>query len=849
MIPERLQQVRKLFEGALAQTREERAGFLAEVCGEDLELRAEVESLLEHDERADEGFMRVRKHHPRGDRPDAGDVTETMKHADQVASSEAKLSIEGYESARELSRGGQGVVYQAIQQSTKRKVAIKVLLEGPHASQAARRRFKREIELVAQLRHPNIISIFHSGTMPDGSRFYVMDYVPGVPLDRYVRERKLGLEDTLRLFAIVCDAVQYAHQKGVIHRDLKPTNIVIDASGVPRVLDFGLAKPLTAPAASLISISQEIVGTLPYMSPEQAGGNSDEIDIRTDVYSLGVILYQLLTGRHPYPVEGRIPDVLRHITETPPTPPSRKWERGVGISRRATRRLRVGQCPIDGEIETVVLKALAKERERRYQSAGELARDIRHYLAGEPIEARGDSLAYVLWKQSRRFVRQAPVAALTLLCAILAPGLVASLLFWRQAVHERDVAEAAISFLNSDVFQSLDPERVGRDVDLRELLDIASRRIDQRFEHLPLSEASVRQTLGNLYISLGEDEKALQHLQEALRLRQQELGSQHVAVAETLVSLSHVLESRGRGLEAEHHLRRALAMRTELLGERDPLVTSTITQLAAFARRQGNLELATLLAVQLEERGVKVGAPTHAGEPTATTSEAAYRRLRDARQAYGNAHPEVAARLVELADLLVPETKFDEAEPLLVDALAIWSAQLGPEHPRTREAFRKLERVFEQSSEPEKTTPFLVERLERVLARPDNARLLSDAAWDIVKSPHHVPELYARALDAAKGACGLEPANGAYLNTLGVAQYRVGRYGEALSTLQRSDRLNDGHPADMAFLAMSLQRLDQPDAAREELRRLRNMMLRKPWAEDRQSLQFLQEAEALVRGN
>ncbi|MBN2560901.1 MAG: protein kinase [Phycisphaerae bacterium] len=358
--------------------------------------------------------------------------------------------IEGYEIVRELHRGGQGVVYQAIEKSAKRKVAIKVLLEGPFASKSARRRFEREIELIANLRHPNIVTVFHSGVTSDRRQYCVMDYVRGLRLDQYVQEEKPSLEEALRLFVTVCQAVNHAHQKGIIHRDLKPSNIIVDTEGNPKVLDFGLAKQLGGGAETLLSMTGQVVGTLPYLSPEVAKGHPDEVDIRTDVYALGVILYEMLTGQYPYPVVGEVVDVLKHITDMAPAPPSKVWSPESGIVRRThARGSRQHGCPVDHEVETIIFKALAKQRERRYQSALELARDIEHYLAGEPIEAKRDSSWYVFKKTVRRYKLAVAVAAM-FGGLIVASSITLSIMYgaakdsWREAETQAQDAKAKL---------------------------------------------------------------------------------------------------------------------------------------------------------------------------------------------------------------------------------------------------------------------------------------------------------------------------------------------------------------------------------------------------------------------
>ena len=308
-----------------------------------------------------------------------------------------------------------------------------------------RKRFEREIELVASLKHPNIIAVFDSGTTPDGYQYYVMDYVRGLPITEYVRQHQLSLDEALKLFSLVCTAVNHAHQKGIIHRDLKPSNVLVDSDAAPRMLDFGLAKTLAGSEVSLFSQTGQVVGTLPYMSPEQTAGNPDAIDTRTDVYSLGVILYEMLTGTSPYPVDGTIVDIFRHITQTEPLALVRSWSPDAGIK---SPQGRAGKCPLDQELGTIASKALAKARDRRYQSAGELSRDVSNYLAGAPLDAKRDSALYLLSKALRR--NKLPVAtAVAFIVLIVGSTIALSILYSRQSALLADVQRESAAALTA----------------------------------------------------------------------------------------------------------------------------------------------------------------------------------------------------------------------------------------------------------------------------------------------------------------------------------------------------------------------------------------------------------------
>lgn len=494
--------------------------------------------------------------------------------------------IGDYRIMRRIGQGGMGTVYEAEQQDPRRSVALKVILGGGHVSELQVKLFQREVQTLARLNHPAIASIYEAGRNDEGNHYFAMELVQGVSLQEFAEGRQLdgstrkplSLRDRLVLFKRVCEGISYAHQRGVIHRDIKPSNILVTQEnsgaaskgrrgvpGFPKILDFGLAR-LTERDDSSPSIHTEsgrLLGTLPYMSPEQAQGHPDQIDVRSDVYSLGVVLYELVTGSLPYDVS-RIPllSAVRTICEQPPLHP-RQMNKSV-----------------PDDVATIVLKALEKEPDRRYQSAAALADDIDRFLGGQPILARPPSTIYQLRKLAAR--HRIPVGLVAmLLLSFVGTGIVAFV----QA--KRIEAEATkgrrVQTILESLYESPDPERSGRrDVTVLEALDAKAKELPQELDDDPLVAAAVRNTIGNTYKSLSDLPSAALHLTYALETRRKLLGDDNIETAESMNDLGELRYLQGQFDQAEQLWQAALAVRRQTNGPDSADVAETLNNLGVL---------------------------------------------------------------------------------------------------------------------------------------------------------------------------------------------------------------------------------------------------------------------------
>jgi len=714
-----------LFQEALSKAPEERAAFLERACAQRPELREALEALLAAHSKTGES-----QDNPPTE-PGSSDPSD-VKTTDFRPLAAAGVTIAGrYTLVEKIGEGGMGEVWVAKQTTpVKRSVAVKFIKPGMD-SRSVLARFDAERQALAMMDHPNIAKVLDGGLTADGRPFFVMELVKGVPITQYCDAVRHAPRQRLELFVPVCQAIQHAHQKGVIHRDIKPSNVLIalyDDKPVPKVIDFGVAKATGQPLSdeTLNTAFDGVVGTPQYMSPEQATFNNFDIDTRTDVYSLGVLLYELLTGAPPFSLpelqkRGKL-EILRVVREEDPPRPSTKLSSDKALAelsaKRATEPKKLTAL-LRSELDWIILRALEKDRARRYESANGFAADINRFLAGEPVQAHPPGGFYRFQKFLSK--HKGPVAAGVAVAAALLVGLVASVWQARIARQERDNAIAAraeakkradelqkVSDFQAQMLGQVDPTAAGfqlsqdvrakfdaalakadisppergKQVDefvnqwnrvnatdaARELIDQtilkpAVGAIDKQFADQPVVAATLRQVLADRYRAIGLFDTALSLQKQALAARQGSLGEEHPDTLASAASLALLLKDMGKRPEAETLSRATLETRRRVLGADHPDTISSLCDLGAVLREEANF-----------------------AEADACLREGVEKR----RRVLGDSHADTLAALDSLGLLLRAEGKLDEARTYLQEALQKRRQTLGENDTLTLTSIESL---------------------------------------------------------------------------------------------------------------------------------------------------------------
>ncbi len=675
MQPDTWSRVEDLFERAADLDPPDRSAFLDRACGRDEKLRQLVEALFDADDRAGEFIARA--------------IEKTAGSSPRESTPVAGQRVGSYVVIRELGRGGMGKVFLAERDGEfHQRVAIK-LIRGLF-SQELLRRFELERRILARLEHPSIARLLDGGATEGGTPYVVMEFVDGERIDDYCGHNELDWTERLNLFRQVCDAVQFAHRNLIVHRDLKPANVLVTAEGVPKLLDFGIAKLLgsdstdtAGPTASTLRLL-----TPDYASPEQIRG--EPISTSSDVYSLGVLLYELLTGVHPYKTKtDRVDELLRAICEQEPEQPSVAVLRSISEDNATSlRRCRF----LSGDLDNILAMALRKEPGRRYASVADLSEDLARHLAGHPVAARPDTWRYRTSKfVLRHRIGVGAVAAFVVLVGAFGFAMSGQLAETRR---ERARAERVSEFL-VDVFRTSDPERaVGEVVTARQILDTAAARVRSEFDEDPRVRASMLHIIGVVYANLGLHDRAVPLIDDALELRVTALGEEHPETLESRAEQATLRFRTGRIDEAETLIRDVLDTRKRVLGERHPDTLRSMYDLAWFYRAGSRRDRATVLwneTLDLQRDVLGEKHPETLRTLLASTSwmytdaGPIVREVLEAqRRILGERHPDTLTTTRMLADhyLWFPETRTD-AELLYRRCIDTQTEVLGVDHPDT----------------------------------------------------------------------------------------------------------------------------------------------------------------------
>ncbi len=706
---------KELFLAALDLPEAERADFLRTECGGDEALLRRIERLLTSHARAERSGVL-----------DAYPATSiaTPFTEPRTAAAPDPERIGPFRIVRRLGEGGMGVVYLAEQEEPiRRMVALKLVKAGMDSRQVLAR-FESERQALARMTHPNIARILDAGTSEDGLPFFVMEYVPGEPITAFCDARRLPLRDRLGLFRQVCDAVQHAHQKGVIHRDMKPSNVLVselDGKPTPKIIDFGVAKAVEQPDAvedAYQTMFGQLVGTPDYMSPEQADPLARDIDTRADVYALGVVLYQLLCGALPFEFSGSgkgIAEIQRTIQTVDAPAPSARLAAATPEAARDAAAERATSVPVllralRGDLDWIALRALEKERERRYASAAELGAEIERHLRGEPVLAGSPGTAYVVRKFVRRHRLGVGLAATALMALMVFAVTMAAKN--RIIADERDRANEAttralaeaetarkVTALFASVFEVASPDVArGRDLTAREILATGVRRVRTELDDQPEVKVRLLGTLGAVHRGIGRYEESRELLVEALELSREHLGDEHRVTLWLAGQLAQTCARSGDYREARRLLESVLeaAPRVfgpdarETMGFEENLIEADIDE----GRDDEAIQRGTALLERerrvlgddqrqtLSLEGLLALAELGAGQREAAAAR--YEKLIPRQQAvFGEDHPTPLAAMHNLIRAYIELHRLDDATALCDTALRLRKQVFGPEHPET----------------------------------------------------------------------------------------------------------------------------------------------------------------------
>jgi serine/threonine protein kinase len=839
-----------ILDQALDLEHDARSDFLSRRCPDSV-LRARIDRLIDAAENED-AFLEA------GGAlagPLGRDLMETLEDDATESAGASPEEIQGYRFERRVGAGGMGEVWEAEQlEPVRRRVAVKVIRPGMDSSHVVAR-FESERQTLALMGHPGIAQVFDAGMTASGRPYFAMEYVDGLPLNEYCDDRSMTLRARLVLFCEICDAVQHAHQKGVIHRDLKPSNVLVaevDGRPAAKIIDFGIARVVEGPlgGGTLLTEEGQVVGTPEYMSPEQAGVNPGDVDTRADVYALGVLLYELLTGSRPLERSGSgqaaLAEFFRQVREEEPPRPSLRVstlaaKAGEAARARALEPAGLGRA-LRGDLDWVVMMALEKQRRARYDSVGDLAADVRRHLRNEPVLAGRPSTIYRAVKFARRH-RGLLVAASAVLLALIV-GLAGTAVGLVRARHEAErartqaaIAQAVNDFLNDDLLAAVAPGAQGRDVTMQEALDVAAGNLEGRFGGQPEVEAAVRLTIGDTYMQLGRLDDAGSHIARAAALLEEFAGAEDPSTLNALHALGELRYYQGQPEEAQALLLRTFEGRRRVLGENHALTLSAQSDLGAVAHDRGRLDDA-----ERYYRGALDRSRAVAGDDDPQTltmlhnlaalmrdrvqldeAEAILREAYDAsRRVLGAEHPETLATISMLGSVLREAGRLAEAEPIYVETYEARRRVLGDEHPSTLLSGNNLAMLrmdLGQLEEAASLQRSVLEVQRRVLGDDHDACVLSlGNLGSILTELGRLDEaetIFAEAVERGRRILGPEhPLLGNTLRKQGVCFIATGRYPEAEAALLEARRivfeaLGEDHPdvlqADRALASLPAQ--------------------------------------------